>query len=160
MKRNILLFCVVFLILLSSCTTNPEAYKSARFYFGLRVDRKIEPVLYEEYWSMTGEGIVNIIYEFDSVSNATFLKKNSFSEFKDLPINIKKPILIDHDCANYILPEVYHQIYFSNDYEFIDHKGKYKITGKTGEHTSSIVLYDEDLMKLFMHYMVDYNGNP
>ena len=154
-----LIFVIPFIIL-CSCTSNPEAYKSARFYFGLKIDKTIKPILYEEYWSWTGEGVVNIIYEFDSVSNSVFLKKNKLSDFKDLPIEINKPRLITHECANYIHPQYYHQIYSSDDYEFIDHKGKYKITGKTGEHSSSIVLYDEDLMKLFMHYLVDNQGNP
>ena len=160
MKKRVFSFFAFILICLSSCNSNPEAYKSTRLYFGLKVDKKIEPILYEEYWFWNGEGVVNIIYEFDSVSNAYFLKKNRLSDFKDLPIDIKRPIFIGHECANYIPPELYHQIYISDDYEFIDHKGKYKITGKTGEPSSSIALYDEDLMKLYMHYMVDNNGNP
>ena len=160
MKKFIFLLFAVFLTLLFSCTTNPEAYKSAKFYFGLKVEKKIEPVLFEEHWFWNGEGEVNIIYEFDSVSNATFLRKNRLSDFKNLPIDIKKAISISHECATYIPPEIYHQIYISNDYKFIDHKGKYKITGKTGETSSSIALYDEDLMKLFMHYAVNYGGNP
>lgn len=160
MKKPFVLFFAIILISLSSCNSNPEAYKSARFYFGLKVDKKIEPSIYEEYWSLTGEGIVNIVYEFDSISNAIFIKRNRLSNYKRLPIIETPPIFTPYETSNYILPELFHQFYVSDDYEFIDHSGKYKITCKTGKHTSSIALYDADLMKLYMHYSVDNNRNP
>lgn len=153
-----LIFVIPFIIL-CSCTSNPEAYKSARFYFGLKLDKKVEPVLYEEYWSWKGEGMVNIIYEFDSISNETFLKRNSLSNYKSLPIIEAPPVFTPYESSNYIPPDLYHHLFFSNDYEFIDHKGKYKMLCKTGERSSSIVLYDEDLMKLFMYYSVDNERN-
>ena len=165
MKKYIFVFFAIFLTLLSSCSNTPEAYKSARFYFGLRVDRKIEPVLYEEYWSLKGEGVVNIIYEFDSISNAAFLKRNKLSDFKNLPLKEKPPIFAPSEFNKYIPSELYHQFYVSNSHDFLNHAGKYKITCKKGKLsssivTSSIVIYDEDLMKLMMNYTVDQNGNP
>lgn len=158
MKKFCFLFVFVLLISLSSCTTNPEAYKSAKYYFGINVDRKLEPFLYEEYWSWTGEGIVKIIYEFDSVSNAAFLNRNRLSNYKNLPIIETHPIYAPNNTSNYISPELFHQFYVSDDYEFIDHPGKYKITHKQKKNVSvaSIVLYDKELMKLFMFYCVDH----
>lgn len=159
MKIRILILYFSSIIFLSSCTTNSESYKSARYYFGLNIDKNLEPVLYEDIWFVTGEGYVNIIYEFDSVSNAAFLKNNKLSEYNNLPIDIKRPINMPKEIANYLPPKLYHQFYIRNEYEYINHVGKYKITSEKGELSSSIVLYDEELMKLYMHYTVDNNKN-
>lgn len=150
------LFAIIFLSL-SSCNTNPDAYNSARFYFGLKIDKKIEPSLYEENWNMKGEGIVYIIYEFDSISNELFLKKNKLLDYKELPIRERIPLYTPKKFCNYIPSDLYHQLYISDSHEFIDHPGKYKTTCKKRNKAvvSSIVIYDEKLMKLLLFYCVD-----
>ena len=158
MKKRVFLLFAIVLISLSSCNTNPEAYRSARFYFGLKVGKQIEPVLFEENWNMKGEGEVYIIYEFDSISNEFFLKKNKMLDYRKLPIKEKTPLFAPEEFNDYIPSNLYHQLYISDSHEFIDHPGKYKITCKKRkkEVVSSIVIYDEELMKLLLFYCVDY----
>ena len=158
MKKCVFLLFAIVLISLSSCNTTPEAYRSARFYFGLKVGKQIEPVLFEENWNMKGEGEVYIIYEFDSISNEFFLKKNKMLDYRKLPIKEKTPLFAPEEFNDYIPSNLYHQLYISDSHEFIDHPGKYKITCKKRkkEVVSSIVIYDEELMKLLLFYCVDY----
>ena len=157
MKKYFFIFFAAFLTLLFSCTTDPQAYKSTRFYFGLKVDKRIEPVLCEENWNMKGEGEVFVIYEFDSVSNDLFLKKNKLLDYKKLPIEERTPLYAPKAFSNYIPSDLYHKFYISDSHEFIDHLGRYKITCKKRKKAivSSIVIYDEELMKLLMFYSVD-----
>lgn len=158
MKKLVLSLFAIVLISLSSCNTNPDAYKSARFYFGLKIDKKIEPTLFEENWNMKGEGEVYIIYEFDNISNEFFLKKNKMLDYRKLPIKEKTPLFAPEEFSNYIPSDLYHQFYISDSHEFIDHPGKYKIDYKkrNKEVVTSIVIYDEELMKLLLFYCVDY----
>lgn len=135
-----------------------EAYKSARSYFGLKVDKRIKPALFEENWNMKGEGEIYIIYEFDSISNELFLKKNKLLDYQYLPIKEKTPLYAPKSFSNYIPSDLYHQFYILESHDFIDHPGKYKITCKKRKNVvvSSIVIYDEELMKLLLFYCVDY----
>lgn len=158
MKKCVFCLYAIVLTSLSSCNINPEAYKSAKSYFGLKVDKQIKPTLFEENWNMKGEGEIYIIYEFDSISNELFLKKNKLLDYQYLPIKEKTPLYAPKSFSNYIPSDLYHQLYISGSHEFIDHPGKYKITCKKRKKVvvSSIVIYDEELMKLLMFYCVDY----
>lgn len=107
---------------------------------------------------MKGEGEIYIIYEFDSISNELFLKKNKMLDYRKLPIKEKTPLFATEEFSNYIPSDLYHQFYISESHDFIDHPGKYKITCKKRKNVvvSSIVIYDEELMKLLLFYCVDY----
>ena len=158
MKNCFFSLFAIILISLSSCNTNPEAHESVRFYFGLKVDKKIDPTIFDENWNMKGEGEVYIIYEFDSISNEFFLKKNKMLDYRKLPIKEETPSFAPEEFNNYIHSDLFHQLYISDNHEFIDHPGKYKITCKKRKKVvvSSIVIYDEELMKLLLFYCVDY----
>lgn len=119
MKKCVFLLFAIGLISLFSCNINPEAYKSARSYFGLKLDKQIKPTLFEENWNMKGEGEVYIIYTFDSISNELFLKKNKLLDYEYLPIKEKTPLYAPEAFSNYIPSDLYHQLYISDSHGFI-----------------------------------------
>ena len=100
----------------------------------------------------TNEKIENLSKEIEVI------KKNKMLDYRKLPIKEKTPLFAPEEFNDYIPSNLYHQLYISDSHEFIDHPGKYKITCKKRKNVvvSSIVIYDEELMKLLLFYCVDY----
>lgn len=86
MKNYKFILYAMFLLALGNACSNTPAGQ-VRFYSGLKVPKDVEPLYFEDHWDISGEELVVIIYQFDSVQFEQFMSKNKFHSYESLPLD-------------------------------------------------------------------------
>lgn len=129
--------------------------KVARIISGLKLPSGLEPLIYDEGDTFTGEEFTFIVYKFDKLNLSEFTRMNSFEEYVKLPI-IRNIPPVPSEFYNYFSIEFYNQHYWPLRKDTLQHfNGRYKFEESENQKSYSLTIFDQIKSKLYIYYHHD-----